>query len=80
MTKVTILVSAVDWCGYEDYIEVAEASEEVMIKEAVDKFAQMYGLMQHESGDWGDIDDFDEEGEPIEEDSLTTIDAEIYED
>jgi hypothetical protein len=80
MTKVTILVSAVDWCGYEDYIEVDEASEEVMIKEAVDEFAQMYSLTEHENGEYGEVEDFDEEGYPLEGATLTTIDAEIYED
>jgi hypothetical protein len=80
MTKVTIRVWAIEWCGYEEYIEVNEASEGVMIDRAVEEFTDMFGLIQHESGEWGEMSDFDEEGEPLEEDSLTSIVAEIYED
>jgi len=68
-----IEVQATDWCGYtSDYHVIADSKEEATEK-ATQLFIDEWDIVEYEDGMYGEFEDFDDEGEPLEEDSLTSI-------
>lgn len=75
--KFNINVTATDWCGYASNYQIEAEHEEEALNKAHEEFISEWGLLEYEDGMYGEYGDFDEEGEPLEEDSLTSINAQV---
>jgi hypothetical protein len=80
MKKYTVKAYAVDWCGYESFYEVEAISEKEAMDKAIGLLADEYDLMLFDQGEYGEMEDFDEDGLPVEDAELTTLSAQIIED
>lgn len=79
--KYEVTVSATDWCGYCETFIVKADDKEQAAELGEQEFIQYWELlMEAESGQYGDPDDFDENGEPLEDDILTGITVENVEE
>jgi hypothetical protein len=80
MKTYSVLAYAVDWCGYESHYEVAANSEEEALQTACNMLAEEYDLLEDGDGQYGEMEDFDEDGIAWEDAQLTSISAKIIED
>lgn len=83
MNKYVVEIYAVDWCGYSEYYDVfAENEEEAAIDYAlsitVDSFISKYDLIADGEGTFVEMDNLDDDGELIDEENYTSIDARIH--
>jgi hypothetical protein len=69
----TVEVRATDWCGYDSEYEIMAESEDAAAELAELEFIDEWDLLKYTDGNWGEPEDFDEEGDPIDDDSLTSI-------
>lgn len=77
MTKFIVRAYAVDWCGYESDFTIEADSEEDALDRACQELADEYDLLPTGDGMYGEFDDFDEDGKPLEDVELTSISARI---
>ena len=74
MKKFYLTVSATDWCGYEDTIEVwadsEQDAEDTYGEGLIEDYTESMGLVQSLGG-WTEYDNLDEDDELIDEDDVT---------
>jgi hypothetical protein len=76
-----VRVSATDWCGYDSHYTIEAEHRDEACDLAIEEFVQEWDLLLHvELQQWGEVGDFDEEGEPEDEDSLTGISTWVEEE
>lgn len=75
--KFEVRVHATDWCGFDSHYTIEAESEEEAEREAEQEFISEWDLILYEDGMYGEHDDFDEDGEPLEE--LSSISTSIEE-
>ena len=75
--KYVVAVSATDWCGYYSTYDIVAETEDEAEQEAQQMLIDEYDLIEYEDGMYGEHEDFDDDGIPLEEDSLTSIHAAV---
>jgi predicted adenine nucleotide alpha hydrolase (AANH) superfamily ATPase len=77
METYNVRAYAVDWCGYESHYQIHAESEDKAREIACQNLIDEYDLVEYQDGEYGEMEDFDEDGEPLEDSELTTISASI---